>query len=452
MTARTPNLVLRGLVRETGCSYEALASRINHLGAQDRLRLTYGRSALAQWISRHVPPPRVRDLCAAVLSSKLGRTLTADQIWPTAAIGHALVPDPSLTGSVRLLEALAREDVDRRDVLISTGYVAAAAVVPAWQWLFLPPAGQPPRRAVTAPDRAARRRADVSGAAAVRPAGPQQRRRAAPPGARPLHQRAGHPILNADCGTRADRDRFAAAALLTRKAALMASDDHRPGLAQAYFTQALQMAKASGDRAIGAHVLVSMSHQATDAGDPATAAGLAEAARSGAGKAAPPALQAKIAIMRARAEALLGDERECRHQIGCALDCFATANAGPWWAANVTSAYVHGQVACCHQDLGRPRAAYPHALHALQAHSPGHIRRQAMGGFLLARVCAAAGEPEQAAQAAGTALALIGGLGSSRTLAELRLLRRSLGRYQQVPAVRDFLRQTHPPTPARPAP
>lgn len=64
--------MLRDLVRETGCSYEALASRINHLGGRDRLQLTYGRSALAQWISGHVAPPRVRDLCAAVLSSKLG--------------------------------------------------------------------------------------------------------------------------------------------------------------------------------------------------------------------------------------------------------------------------------------------------------------------------------------------------------------------------------------------
>lgn len=444
VAARTPNLVLRELVRETGCSYEALASRINRLGAERRLQLTYGRSALAQWISGHTPPRRVRELCAAVLSSKLGRTLTADQIWPPAVISQALAADPSLPGSMWLLETLARDDVDRRDILLSTGYAAAAAIVPAWRWLLQPahgdrPAGRSARRAglseVEQMNQALRRfdRLDhASGGAQARPAL-----------ARYLSEQV-IPILTAACDPRADRDRFAAAALLTRKAALMASDDYRPGLAQAYFAQALPLAKASGDRALGAHVLVSMSHQATDAGDPLTAAELAQAAGMGAGNAAPPALQAKIAIMAARAAARLGHPRDCLRQIDRALDCLAPARPSPWWAANVTPGYLHGQIAYCHLDLGSPASAYPHALQALSAHRSGHVRRRAMGGLLLARIYAADGDPGPAIQAAQTALALAGDLGSSRTLSELRLLRRELRRYRQLPAVRDFLGQTRP--------
>jgi hypothetical protein len=440
-------LVLRELVRETGCSYEALASRINRLGGQHQLRLTYGRSALSQWISGHVPPPHVRELCAAVLSGKLGRIVTADQIWPESEIGQALEFDPSLPGSVRLLGMLAREDVDRRNVLISAGYAAGAAVVPAWRWLFLPDPDHPHTR--RSPSKVGQRDVERMYQALRR----FDRLDHSHGGARARRALAAYlsdqviPALDAACDGRADRDRFAAAALLTRKAALMASDDQRPGLAQAYFTQALRLAKASGDRALGAHVLVSMSHQATDAGDPATAAGLADAARHGAGQAAPPALRAKIALMRARADARLGHRRDCLHQIGHATDWFTAASPAPWWAANITSGYLHGQIAYCHLDLGDPQAAHHHAMHALPAHSPRHVRRRAMGSFLLARIYTAAGEPEQAVQTAGAALGLAGELESSRTQAELRLLRRSLYRYRSLPAVSDFLGYTRASTP-----
>jgi hypothetical protein len=439
---RTANLVLRELVQETGCSFEALASRINRAGAERHLRLTYGRSALSQWISGHVPPPRVRELCAVVLSSKLGRAVTADQIWPETTIRQALVFDPSLPSSIRLLEALVREDVDRRESLINPGYVAGAAVVPAWHWLFIPgedhlSTGKAPRRVgqreITRMYQALRQFDQLdhsTGGASARAA--------------LTRYLSGQvvPVLAAACDAGAGRDRFALAALLTRKAALMASDDNRPGLAQAYFAQALRLATASGDRAIGAHVLVSMSHQATNADDPVAAAGLADAACQGAGKAAPPILLAKIAIMRARADARLGHRRNCLHQIGQALDWFAAASTGPWWAANVTSGYMHGQIAYCYLDLGDSWSAHYHALDAVGAHSPRHVRRRAIGGFLLARIYAEAGEPEEAVQAAEATLSVAGELASSRTLGELRLLRSSMRRYRHLPAVRDFLGHT----------
>jgi len=267
---------------------------------------------------------------------------------------------------------------------------------------------------------------------------------------RPLVARILHddvlPLLRGPVAPLARGDLFTAAALLTRKAGLAAYDSGLHGLGQRYFVQALRMAHAAGHRALGAHILVSMSHQAVDLGLPGLAVELAGAARVGAGRAVPATLTAKIALMRARGFARRGSATACTGEITAALRAFETADPGgePWWTGSISPAYVDGQIAHCTLDLGGLDAARRHAAAALDAHRPGHRRRRAMGGLLLARIHAAAGDTAQACRDGAAATALLPDLASQRTLGELRLLMAALSSARGASHVGDFLDRVRP--------
>ncbi|MFI5717803.1 hypothetical protein [Nocardia sp. NPDC051750] len=66
---------------------------------------------------------------------------------------------------------------------------------------------------------------------------------------------------------------------LTKLAGWAAYDLAEHGLAQRYLIQALRMARAAGDAALGAEILAAMSHQATYVGRPGDAVDLARAAQ-----------------------------------------------------------------------------------------------------------------------------------------------------------------------------
>lgn len=68
------NGALAELVAEAGCSQAGLARRINGLGTETGLRLTYDYTAVNRWINRgERPRPPVPDLLARALSERLGR-------------------------------------------------------------------------------------------------------------------------------------------------------------------------------------------------------------------------------------------------------------------------------------------------------------------------------------------------------------------------------------------
>ena len=84
-------------------------------------------------------------------------------------------------------------------------------------------------------------------------------------------------LLDAVFDERVGRGLLAAAARLSDLCAFMSFDSAEQGLAQRYFVQALRLAHASGDRALGGHVLGDMSMQAHHLGDAGRALALAEA-------------------------------------------------------------------------------------------------------------------------------------------------------------------------------
>jgi len=106
MAGNQRNHRLLVLVAETRTTYEALARRINKAGEKYELELTYGRSAVAQWIAGHTPHPPVQQVIAHALSDKLNREIHPGDIWPQ-----------DNQGSQGAVQSATLDSMDRRTVL-----------------------------------------------------------------------------------------------------------------------------------------------------------------------------------------------------------------------------------------------------------------------------------------------------------------------------------------------
>jgi len=76
------------------------------------------------------------------------------------------------------------------------------------------------------------------------------------------------PLLHGSHDDTIGRELMAATARLCDLCGYMSFDSGRQGLAQRYFIQALRLAQASGDRALGAHILTDMAMADYAATDP----------------------------------------------------------------------------------------------------------------------------------------------------------------------------------------
>lgn len=104
-----------------------------------------------------------------------------------------------------------------------------------------------------------------------------------------------------------------------------------------------------------------------------------------------------------------------------------------------TPTYIEIQRANCWIDLGEPLRAVE--LFEEEIAALPQIYRNDRGVYLarLARAYAKAGEPEQGANAATKALAIVTQTGSARTLAELEAVTHAAAPQRNVPAVATFI-------------
>ena len=246
------------------------------------------------------------------------------------------------------------------------------------------------------------------------------------------------PLLHGTYSDRVGRELFAAAAMLTRRAGMMAYDASSHGPARSHLHQALQLARNAGHRTLAAHVLTSMSHHALDLGHTQEAMQLLLAARHDAHDA--PALLAKAAVMEARLHARLGDTSACERALSLASRAFDRSDPAhePEWIANANEAYLAGQFGNCYLDLGRPVEAEPYLRSALAGYRPDYVRRHAMATALLARSDLERGELEQACLAGVEAIDLAVRLKSRRALAGISDLQQRLEPHHRERPVREF--------------
>lgn len=448
LVARQPNERLQALIQEASCSNAGLARRVNVCGAGHGLDFRYDKTSVARWLRGQQPRGRAPAIIAEAIGSKLGRTVTLDEIGmangKNLASGVGLRFSPTVTGAVEQVCELWRSDVGRQDFLSSSTVASSALVEPSRDWL------------ITAPDdqvaRSGGGRVGMTDVEAVRAMTGALAELDHSFGGGHVRAVVVHYLNSVVSGLLAGSYReavgralFAAVARLTELAGYMAVDTGRPGLAQRYYIQALRLAQAGGDRAYGGYVLAaSMSHLAASLGNPREIAQLARAAQEGARGQVTPRALAMFHAAEARGHALMGEPRMCQGAAGRALSAMERAEAEPdsgdepVWITHFDRAYLADELAHCHRDLRQAQGTVDRAEESLAGHPERRTRRRAIGLLLLAEGRLQQREVEHACHTGTKAVDLLAKLRSRRGAEYLEGFRQRLEPYANEPVVREF--------------
>ncbi|MEU9030419.1 transcriptional regulator [Streptomyces sp. NPDC048383] len=420
-----PNALLDALLAEAGMSHAGLAAHVNQAGRTRGLALRYEHTAVSRWLKGQRPRGQVPDLICEVLGGRLHRPVALDDI----GLGLPGRPAPhtaGLSGFVDRATALWRSDEPGRPGrLTAEAITGTSAVIPVWEW------ENPPEDA------------DVSRQGPHR-IGPEHIEilRAARAHYELMYRRAGGvatrdrivrflgnetaPMLRGGYPDPVGRLLYRATGSLVAVAGICAYDSDAHGLAQRYFHQALRLAKASGDRGLGAYVIALLVNQSLHLRDHRQAVAFAEAALRAAGRHTTPALAADLYAMQAKAYARLGET-------AAALSCIRRAEAAagrirpgtePDETGYVQPGLVNVQVAEALLSLGDLRAAHAQAVEAVgtPAHDRGRVHRLAM----LCEIQLRQGEADGAVAAAVEMAERAKGMESLRLRDRLRTVRAQL--------------------------
>ncbi|RSS66722.1 transcriptional regulator [Streptomyces sp. WAC06614] len=421
------NALLDALLAEAGMSHAGLAAHVNQAGRSRGLALRYEHTAVNRWLKGQRPRGQVPDLICEVLATRLRRPLSLDDIGlglpgqPTAGAGAA-----SLGGFVDRATALWRADQQGRELgLTDDALTGTPAVIPVWEW------ENPPEDA------------DVSHDGPT-PIGPEHIEilRAARAHYELMYRRAGGmatrarivrflgsetaPMLRGSYSDALGRRLHRATGSLVAVAGICAYDSDAHGLAQRYFHQALRLAKASGDRGLGAYVIALIVNQSLHLREFRQALAFAEAALRAAGRHTTPALAADLYAMQAKAYAQLGDTTAalaCIRQAETASERIRPGSE-PDETGYVQPGLVNVQVAEALLSLGELDAAHEQATAAVgtPAHDRGRVHRLAM----LCEIQLRQGEADRALVAAAEMAERAKGMESLRLRDRLRAVREQL--------------------------
>ena len=407
-----PNSLLDALLDEAGMSHAGLAARVNTAGWARGRTLSYDHTAVGRWLKGQRPRQIVPDLICDILSERLQRLLSHDDI----GMGKpgATPPPTALAGFVERATALWRSDQQQRaDVQAAPALVGTAAVMPVWEWenppddLDVSRTGTP-RVGLSDVEmlRAARTRYEsmyrASGGVATR--------------GRIVGFLTSHtaPLLRGSYTDHVGRDLCRASGGLVAVSGICAYDSDAQGLAQRYFHHALRLAKASGDRAFGGYVIALLVNQSVFLKDYRQAVAFAEAGLRTTGGHISPGLATDLNAMQAKAFARLGDIRAAHRAMSRAEAAAAMIRPDeePPETGYVQPGLVEAQLAEALISLQDWSPAHTFAEEAVrsQAHARGRVHRLAT----LTTVDLGRGEPELAAANALTALDIASGMESQR--------------------------------------
>ncbi|WP_418956074.1 transcriptional regulator [Streptomyces tritici] len=420
-----PNTLLDALLDEAGVSHAGLAAHVNRAGRARGLTLRYEHTAVARWLKGQRPRGQVPDLICEVLAARLHRTVTLDDIGlgvPGAAAPHG----SPLSGFVERATALWRSDEQQRPHVIAAAAVTGTpAVMPVWEWENPPEDSDVSRDGLT--------RVGPSDIALLRAARAHYEL---------MYRKAGGlatrarivgflnaetaPLLRGSYPDALGRELHRATGGLVAIAGICAYDSDAHGLAQRYFHQALRLAKASGDRGLGAYVIALLVNQSLFMGEYRQAVAFAEAALRSAGRRITPALAGDLSAMQAKAYAHLGDG-------AAALACIRRAEAEaericpgsePAETGYVQPGHVDVQIAEALLQLGDLPSAHAHAEEAVAA--PAHDRARVHRLAMLCQIELREGEADRAARTAVEMTERARGMESQRLRDRLRLVREHL--------------------------
>ncbi|WP_066363986.1 hypothetical protein [Herbidospora mongoliensis] len=440
---KPPNTRLAGLADEAGLSNKGLARRVvAHGGTRGLDGLRYNHSSVARWYEGEQPKEPVPELIAEVLTTALGRQVTADDIGMssstvTAEVG--LETDGRWTDRVRAVTGLWREDVRRRQFLTDATIAVAASSTAALRWLTAPGAEPPIGRGL--------RRVGPADVAAIREVTRTYRS---------LDNRLGgvrirsvvvnylnnevSPLLrHGRYGDEIGRSLAGAAAELAQLAGWLSYDAESHGLAQRHLLQALSLAESAGDSALCGEILAAISHQSVYLAQPATAIDVARTGQAAARRAGLPTLLTECIVLEAHGHAARGDARACAAALVRAEKTFDQANRAdvPAWLTYFDAAYLDAKFAQCFRDLGHGDMAERHARLSLNMDGR-YARGRAFNQILLAVAHVQQGRIDQACAEGRTAVELVSGLNSHRAVGNLKDLFRRLHPYRETAEVREL--------------
>jgi hypothetical protein len=421
-----PNTLLDAVLDEAGISHAGLAAHVNQAGRGRGLALRYEHTAVARWLKGQRPRGQVPDLICEVLSERLQRPVTLDDIGLGIPGQAAAAHGSPLSGFVDRATALWRSDEQQRPhILDAPAVTGTPAVMPVWEW------ENPPEDADVSRNGQTRvRMADIQMLRAARAHYEQMYRKAG--GVATRYRVVGFlnaetaPLLRGSYTDALGRQLHRATGGLVAIAGICAYDSDAHGLAQRYFHQALRLAKASGDRGLGAYVIALLVNQSLFMREHRQAVAFAEAALRAAGRQITPALAADLYAMQAKAYAHLGDGTN-------ALSCIRRAEAAadrirpghePDETGYVQPGLVNVQVAEALLSLGDLSAAHEHATAAVDtpAHDRGRVHRLA----ILSHVQLRQGETDRAVATAVEMALQARGMESQRLRDRLREVREHL--------------------------
>ncbi|MVO90191.1 transcriptional regulator [Streptomyces sp. p1417] len=426
-----PNTLLDAILDEAGISHAGLAAHVNQAGKARGLPLRYEHTAVARWLKGQRPRGQVPDLICEVLAGRLRRTVTLDDIGlgvpGTPAARHGSMAS-TLSGFVERATALWRSDEQQRPHLLGAPAVTGTpAVMPVWEW------ENPPEDVdVSRGGRHPVSMADIDMMRMARAHYEQMYRKTGGVATRTrivgfLNAEAA-PLLRGSYTDAMGRQLHRATGGLVAIAGICAYDSDAHGLAQRYFHQALRLAKASGDRGLGAYIIALLVNQSLFMREYRQAVAFAEAALRAAGRDITPALASDLYAMQAKSYAHLGDGSS-------ALSCIRRAEAAadrirrgrePDETGYVQPGLVNVQVAEALLSLGDLTGAYEHATAAVDtpAHDRGRVHRLAM----LSQIELRKGNTDEAAATAVEMAEQARGMESQRLRDRLRAVREHLVR------------------------
>jgi tetratricopeptide (TPR) repeat protein len=236
------------------------------------------------------------------------------------------------------------------------------------------------------------------------------------------------PLLRGSYTDATGRQLHRATGGLVAIAGICAYDSDAHGLAQRYFHQALRLAKASGDRGLGAYVIALLVNQSLFMREYRQAVAFAEAALRAAGRHITPALASDLYAMQAKAYAHLGDGSSALSCIRRAEQAAERIRRGyePDETGYVQPGLVNVQVAEALLSLGDLVAAGEHAAAAVgnPAHDRGRVHRLAM----LSQIELRRGNADKAVATAVQMAEQARGMESQRLRDRLRAVREHLVR------------------------
>ncbi|MFT2018034.1 tetratricopeptide repeat protein [Streptomyces sp. 796.1] len=275
MSAPESNTKLEALFQESGWTLRQFAQAVNRYATEAGTPTKYREPSIHQWLSGHLPKRTVRPLVTEVLSRKLGRVISfADAGFPGSSPIRKADPQSDIVDD---LTSLGRLDMDAaRRTLLSAGAFSASLAVPSWAELVgrsnlirmdsTAAIGSSDVMLVRSMLKHFSQLDDVMGGKVARPS------------AATFLVNNVTPLLRAPAKESVRNEVRAVASEFCYLLGYMAVDEGAHGIAQHYYTKALELAAGANNPALHCLTLHGMSSQAVNAGHASTGLRLANAA------------------------------------------------------------------------------------------------------------------------------------------------------------------------------